>query len=290
MFLKTCHICFIFGKVPNIGNIHINTALKKGKRMLRYYPLTLLTVLMFGSLWLGAVYCDGEWLGTFVLVGFISAFTLPLIFYQLMLPRWRIWAFENVRNVHELKKRAMLIKIYPAEGAFEWKLEIKTTRQKERIAALDKKFELPDVFIDDESLPEQTVFDHPKLLKCMLIALGVVGMGFAIYFFLTYAIEVGTIALVSTGVLIYPIYETSIQKGPVFTISNNGISTDDQAMHAWEEIAHERVEYRGGSGYAYILTYEVNGQTIYIDIPNDADEVDHALHIYRGRHVERKKS
>lgn len=258
--------------------------------MLRYYPLTLLTVLMFGSLWLGAVYCDGEWAGTIILVGFISAIILPLIFYQIMLPRWRIWAFENVRNVHELKKSAKLIRIYPADDAFEWKLEIKTTLQKERIAALDRKFERPDVFIDDVEIPDETAFDHPKALKIVLLLLAFACLSSILYCFLTGSIEIGCLLLVTTGIFASPVYSVCIQKGPIFRISNDGISTDDQGTHLWKDIENEQVQYVSGTRWDnnYVLFFEASGQKIYIDIPIDPGVADYILHIYRGRYEANK--
>jgi hypothetical protein len=49
-----------------------------------------------------------------------------------MITKWRLWAFENVRNVHELKERAVQAKlIWPDHSIFE-KMEIRSASDKER--------------------------------------------------------------------------------------------------------------------------------------------------------------
>jgi hypothetical protein len=52
-----------------------------------------------------------------------------------MITKWRVWAFENVRNVHELKKRAIQEKLISADSSIFEKTEIRTERQEIKVTS-----------------------------------------------------------------------------------------------------------------------------------------------------------
>jgi hypothetical protein len=51
-------------------------------------------------------------------IGIVLAIGLGWLYWSFMIPKWKVWAFENVRNVHELQKRAVREKLIWAEGSF----------------------------------------------------------------------------------------------------------------------------------------------------------------------------
>ena len=57
-------------------------------------------------------------------IAFLIGFVLAWLIWSFMITKWRIWAFENVRNVHELKKRAIQEKLIWNEGNIFEKTEI----------------------------------------------------------------------------------------------------------------------------------------------------------------------
>lgn len=44
-------------------------------------------------------------------IGFVLSFVIAWLVWSFMVTKWRIWAFENVRNIHELKKKSYPRKI-----------------------------------------------------------------------------------------------------------------------------------------------------------------------------------
>jgi uncharacterized coiled-coil protein SlyX len=96
-----------------------------------------------------------------------------------MITKWRVWAFENVRNVHELKKRAIQEKLISADSSIFEKTEIRTAKDKERLRLLAHKFEQDDLFQDDLTIANETTiyYSKGKNLIEMIGMLGCFGVG-----------------------------------------------------------------------------------------------------------------
>lgn len=78
-------------------------------------------------------------------VAFLIGFVLAWIIWSFMITKWRVSAFENVRNVHELKKRAIEEKLIWSDGNFFEKTEIRNSQEKIKLKELQKKFEIKDI-------------------------------------------------------------------------------------------------------------------------------------------------
>ncbi|WP_256867389.1 hypothetical protein [Winogradskyella forsetii] len=63
-------------------------------------------------------------------IAFFIGFVLAWFIWSFMITKWRIWAFDNVRNVHELKKRAIREKLIWNEGSIFEKTEIRRSEDK----------------------------------------------------------------------------------------------------------------------------------------------------------------
>lgn len=85
-----------------------------------------------------------------ILFGFILGFVLAWLLWSFMITKWRIWAFENVRNVHELKKRAIQEKLIWNDGNIFEKTEIRSYEDKLKLKKLKrnskKKMNLKKIF------------------------------------------------------------------------------------------------------------------------------------------------
>lgn len=75
---------------------------------------------------------------------------------------WWIWALENVRNVHELKQRAIANQLMAEDDSWKHKIWFKTPGQKARLAALQHKFDQPDAHSDDPLVPSRTEIGFSK--------------------------------------------------------------------------------------------------------------------------------
>jgi hypothetical protein len=272
-----------------MGTVTVDEAIKKGRIQLFWVPVFIL----LGSLAITMIpLCSLEdgtiWIPICGFSGFGLAVTLPFLYCGIMLPRWRIWAFTNVRNVHELKQTARLRQIYPKDKSFLWRLEIKNAEQKRLISELEQKFDLPDIFEDDYTIPYETAYAYSKI-ETLFVLLFTVGAAVGtVVFLLQREVYIGLLMLACSLIFGYATYKRYRTPGPLLVISNDGITTKDNGFHPWREIQNEQVFYvSAGKASYYGLSYEVNGGTIKMSLKEltglSSYKVDHVLRTYRGR-------
>jgi hypothetical protein len=119
--------------------------------------------IMFGiillALYLGSLNVFPAWTIAFPIVGCVL---LPWLYWSFMITKWRIWAFENVRNVHELKKKAIEGKLIWKDGSFWGKTEIKMPADRDKLKMLETKFNQADIYTDDFTVPVETIVIYAK--------------------------------------------------------------------------------------------------------------------------------
>ena len=176
--------------------VTVDTAVKKGRIHL-YWLLLFLMLLGFILLCLMSAVgaSDSNWGFACIIGGYVWTFLLPAFYYLLMLPRWRIWALSNVRNVHELKQRAILSHLYPESHSFVWRLAIKSAQQVAILEELQKKFNEPDVFEDDYSIPQQTEYFTSKSNKLFFLIFAIASVITAIIFLKENNVFAGSIVM-----------------------------------------------------------------------------------------------
>ena len=144
-------------------NISVDTAIEKAKRTILYPSLGILIGIPLILCILAELDIIQSWL---VLIGFICSTLISILFWSFTITNWKIWAYENVRNLHELKRRAIQEKLTYEDDSFYLKLEFKSQRQKEKLKYLEKRFENKDLFSDDNEIPTETIISFSKL--CIL--------------------------------------------------------------------------------------------------------------------------
>lgn len=272
------------------GNVTVEQALKKGKWQLIYMTVLLLLVTM-GAVWLGVFLLpdyDGWLIGVaYCIFALLAICIVPGLYYYTMLPRWRIWAFTNVRNVHELKQRAILARILYEDNSLSTRLQIMNERQREQLRQLQHKFEQPDEFVDDLTVLFETVYTSEKSLKTGLILPFVFLIAGGVMFYLE---EYGTAIMcvcVATFVCFLHFRAVGRLKGATLTLSNDGITTKNAGFHPWQVIEEEKILVIGGDSTTFLLAYNVAGEKIQIflsDYTAPPKDVDHLLRVYRGRY------
>jgi len=98
-----------------------------------------------------------------IAVSFLIGFLLAWFYWSYGITKWRIWAFENVRNVHELKKKAIEQGLIWKDKSWFNKTEIKTDSNKQKWTELEKKFDKKDVFKEDPAVSSQSVIYYSKI-------------------------------------------------------------------------------------------------------------------------------
>jgi hypothetical protein len=193
--------------------------------------------------------------------GLVFSYILATVYRTLMAAKWRIWAFDSVRNVRELRERALSEKLMylnnrPGFGIINYNSE----SQKQRWEQLQVRFQQPDVFVDDKLVPVETVIRYslPKTLIWTVFFLLV--SVFAIYLFtlgLVASYIFGTVLIILGVANTYIKLKYAFNREARIVINNNGISTANTPFYEWTEVHNEKVIREGSGKYAiYYLCYD----------------------------------
>ena len=176
------------------------------------------------------------------------------------------WAFSRVENVHELKKRLIIIGDVTEKSEIFKKIE-NSAQHDTKYWKIRLKFAAKDIFVDDNTIPEETVLFYSKIiyisvmLSCIFIfALGTLSIVFAIYEKIILASLLGFFLILYAIFLGYrQVYKKLKYRDPQLIINNKGIKSKKSGFHKWEEIK----DYKLGAGR---LIYTHSGGNEHIEI------------------------
>lgn len=98
-----------------------------------------LPALVFGSGRL--VGFDASSAGNAAAVAFLASWPLAWLSWSLLVPRWRVWAYERVEDLDELKWRGVSAGLIWRDGHFLERTEIRSKQQGQRIRELEAAWE-----------------------------------------------------------------------------------------------------------------------------------------------------
>jgi hypothetical protein len=273
--------------------VSVDEALTKGKRSLVFYSLAIflgvnvfyvILILLFPAL-----------VGWIAIIGLLLSFIVTWLYWSFAVTKWRLWAFENVRNVHELQKRAFKDNLIGKAGGFIEKTEIRSADDKRRWEELQVKFKQDDIFTDDLSIPAETQLRYSKNVAIFVIILGLAltigGVCLGIFtpkhvWFAGAIMGVGGLVLTIVG------YRRYTNRNPQIILNNEGVSTAKISFYSWADITGEdtKVVQQGKSSRTYFIYTCPEG-----DKRVDIAELDvrksyfeKLLRVYRGRYEHRK--
>ncbi|CAM3878269.1 hypothetical protein MUGA111182_14810 [Mucilaginibacter galii] len=295
----------------NSNNLSVMEVVRKGKstllfpRILFTFGLILFVFIgwMFFTILSNATLKDAGFVskfGLFWIVTFIPFNLLPFWFWSRRTTRWKLWAFNNVNNVHELKHFARRAALYANYGSFLDRITIQTKTEREQWAKLQSKFKRTDVFEDDVEVPAETVVYYSTAVRLLNIIFFLVIGG--IGFFITQAAFNPRmdkwVALPGIGIMVWMLYllftmiRDVIQHKPQMILSNKGIETIKDGLQSWDVIFNEHLTPGNRRDMGWILRYNYAGGSTRIDIGHYAinhENLDHLLMAYRGRYNEGKR-
>src|SRR5690606_8381098 len=119
-----------------------------GAILIGHLWITLPIVLIMGAFPILAVYLVSiDLISAWgIAVVFAIGFGFAWLYWSYFITKWKVWAFENVRNVHELKRKAIENSLIWRDDVFFEKTEIRNTSDKQKLNKLDQKFQQKDIF------------------------------------------------------------------------------------------------------------------------------------------------
>ncbi len=288
--------------------ISVNEAIAKGRQMLLLPRILMVAGLFFFLFVLAMVFIavtQGPpqtvkvWsivAGVAVVFGLLF-FWLPYWFWSKRTTQWKLWAFDNVDNVHELKIMATAANLCPVYGSVMDKLQFQTASERQRWRDLQDRFTFPEVFRDDPAVPAITEIRYSKfhMVVNFLFGAALVVTGIVILF-LTFKNDSPTsLKLVGALLTIAPLYMMFISikrmfsTRPVITMTNTSLITQLTGPLEWDLVydQHVRRINRGRNTIRYLLTFRYPGGTAEVDVTELAItkvQLERLMRVYKHRY------
>jgi len=217
---------------------------------------------------------------------------LAVLYYSKRSAKWRIWAFENVRNVHELKQRARNFGLMKDDGSPVFFNIGVSKADIEKINALQEKFKRPDIFADDPNVPLETVVYYSKTKKylTLLFYVPILGLGIVIMFLhnmSTYMYVWGVFLIILSGGLFFVTIKDTYNRKPQIILNNEGMSTAETPFHEWHLINNEgTILTSSGKSRSIYLKYNYPGGSTRFLLDGftiNRAKLDNLLRVYKGR-------
>lgn len=270
------------------GNVTVDQAISRAKWLIkRGMFLILIIVIILKVIFLPVVF--HKTVDIFLTI--FIAIILCWLYRSLAIPIWKIWAYTNVKNVHELKLKALKNNLISIDGGFFERTEIKSYQQRETLKELEKKFLGKDVYNDDLSVAKESKIYYSKVK--MSFGLGIIlslCIGI-IYLIINHNLFTRMMSRSFTLVaffalaffFIYSYLVKLLNPNPQIMLSDKGIQIKDNYIIPWEEINNEIV-YSVWRGRSYRKYLAFNHHEIMINSYNiSMTELEELLHTYRSR-------
>ena len=155
-------------------SVSVKTAIRKGQYFVSYPSIILSTIIFIA----GSATTDLEWIKNDELFWLVIGLGFGISYWAITVTKWRIWAFSNVRNIHQLQTKATDCGIITTKGSFLSALEYQTKKDKEVLKLLNQKFKQEDIIEIPKDFPKTTklFIDKPILIFHMTINLFLFGL------------------------------------------------------------------------------------------------------------------
>lgn len=234
-----------------------------------------------------------EWLG---IIGVLLGIILAWITWSILITKWRIWAFTNVRNVHELKREAILSNLIWKDGTSFERTEYRSKKDKIILKQLEEKFKLEDVFEEDLKIPKETIIYQTlfnAILICFLILIIIFVGVFMIYKDENISFYMGFIMLIVGIIGLKDSLKNILDRRPSIIINKKGIQLKGEDFKPWAKIHEEQVitEGYGSSSKNFLIFCDDNYNYTKIEINNfntTISKLENLLRTYRIRYNKNK--
>lgn len=221
-------------------------------------------------------------------ISFFLGFGLAWTYWSFSVTKWRLWAFENVRNVHELKKRAIQSGLIWSDTKWFNKTELKSEKDKLKWKELLKKFKKEDEYFEDHSLPKKTTVYYSKIKNTYELIIMLICLGLGLFLLLkSDSYIIGSILSLVGAYFGFKELKQVLDSNPQIIIDNKGLKTITTDFKNWSDIKNEEVIMTGsGKNTSFYLVYNYgNGsEKLLIDDFNiSPKKLETALRTYRIR-------
>jgi hypothetical protein len=239
---------------------------------------------------------DGLWFPMALWIGIIVGIISAKLYWSFRSLKWQFWAFENVRNVNELKTKAFQNKLI-SEKNFILKRKFKT-KDYDRQKILDrikKKFEEKDIYRDSFDVPNETIIKELLFWKLffLIFSLCLLGLSITIIFKVENYKFYYLIPLLLGFSFSYIAIKSFFDKEPAIILNSIGIKFAKKNFMEWQFINDEHIEVENKGEYkSYYISLFYQNKTYKIMIGSSLSkkpkEIENLLRVYRVRFEKNK--
>jgi hypothetical protein len=270
--------------------ISVEKAIKTGKLLLVNFFLIWIICMSIGLFTLGKT---PIWV---FLTLFFGGFLISALITLSLSNRWKLWAFENVSNVHEFKKRVTQIETIPfirEDDEFFNKVENSTEKDK-RLWNIKQKFSRRFIFEDDLSVPSETSIYYSKVQIYFFLFITVfLIVGLVYYVFTDNSLIIGITTLIVTVVFLHLNRSKLKRERPQIILNNKGIETISTGFTSWKNIKNEQICTVGtGKHTKYHLKFRIlekQESVLLTGLNIGIGRMEKLLYLYRSRYEQQNK-
>ncbi|WGD33698.1 hypothetical protein [Olleya sp. YS] len=228
---------------------------------------------------------------TALIIGVLLGVILAWLVWSVLITKWRIWAYSNVNNLHELKRQAIRKKLIWEEGSTFERTEYRSKTDNIILKTLELKFNEKEVFEEDISIPEDTKIYYSFSSALFIVLFMIIATIAGIYLISknsNSSVLIGGV-LIAVGLFsLREAYKKLTNREPQIIINSEGIYTEDNKFKGWVNIHEERILSEGfGSSTKYFLAFsDDNYNFTKIELENlniKASKLENLLRTYRIR-------
>jgi hypothetical protein len=235
-----------------------------------------------------------KWLG---IIGFFLGIILAWLAWSILITKWRIWAFSNVKNVHELRRKAVQKKLIWETGTTFERTEYRSKKDKISLKKLEEKFNFEDVFEEDPKLSKEIKIYYSITTALFVIIFLLFGLIAGVYLIIDDSILKICFGFFLTVISLFVIKENIknvMNRQPQIIINAEGIKAHNEDFRHWSDIYDEQIltEGYGSSAKHYFIFGDASSDYTKIDIVNlttTAGKLENILRTYRIRYNKNNK-
>lgn len=221
------------------------------------------------------------------------------VYWSYAIVKWKLWAFKNVRNRHELKEKAIRTQlIWPDNSVFN-KTEIWTTFQRKEWEKINQKFNQDDIVKEDLSVPFETIIEISKTVFWLNV-IGIFVLILISFYLFSEEQKISLYVILFSGYAIYLIYDTLKNKNKKLFIKLNekGIETSEVDFINWNNIKKINVKSEGfgkSMSFYLIFSYYINNEFLEEKInlkkySSTFEEIEDLVKIYKKRYKQNERT
>jgi len=150
-----------YNELPAQGSITIEEALKAGKKDITQGARWFMVSGPFVGI--AMAFCGlSYW---FILVCIVSGIVCSFVYTIWITPKWRIWAYSGVADIHQFQHCAEMEQLLPLQSPMLM-TGIMSFEQRQTLARLQQRFEEDSPFIDDPDVAQVTMI-YPSALSIL---------------------------------------------------------------------------------------------------------------------------